>query len=151
MDIAEAELGVQEESLPGHDNKRIIEFHSTTTLKATNDETAWCSSFANWVMKKAGYQGTKSAAAKSWLEWGTELTTPRVGAIVVVYSEAMKRKGYSGYHVAFWLSENATHVKLLGGNQGTTGMVKVSNYPLAKDPEKEPLKGWQIKGYRWPG
>jgi lysozyme family protein len=54
MDIAIAELGVHEDSLPGQHNARIVECHQSTTLKATDDETPWCSSFANWVMVKAG-------------------------------------------------------------------------------------------------
>jgi uncharacterized protein (TIGR02594 family) len=139
MEIVRAEEGVTEYSLPGQHNKRIIEYHSTTTLKATTDETAWCSSFVNWVMKEAGYRGTKSAAAKSWLDWGVTLDSPRVGAIIVVFSEKMKKRGFTGFHVTFWLSASATHVKLLGGNQGN--FVKESNYPLSE---------WEIKGYRWP-
>ena len=40
-----------EESPPGQRNRRIIEYHSTTTLRATDDETPRCSSFVKWVMK----------------------------------------------------------------------------------------------------
>lgn len=144
METAVAELGVHEESLPGQHNRRIIEYHSTTTLHATDDETPWCSSFVNWVMKTSGYRGTNSAAAKSWLDWGMRLTTPRHGAIVVI-----KRKktgtdhstgSSSGFHVAFWVSEDSTHIRLLGGNQ--SDQVKYSNFSLS---------GYEIKGYRWPG
>jgi lysozyme family protein len=67
MDIAVAELGVHEDSLPGHHNTRILEYHQCTALKATTDETAWCSSFVNWVLSKAGRRGTNSALANSWL------------------------------------------------------------------------------------
>jgi len=57
MDIAVAELGVHEDSHPGQHNSRILEYHQTTTLKATTDETPWCSSFVNWVMIQSGRQG----------------------------------------------------------------------------------------------
>lgn len=65
MPIAKAEMGIYENSAPGKHNKRIIEYHAVTTLKATTDETPWCSSFVNWVVKQAGYKGTDSALAKS--------------------------------------------------------------------------------------
>lgn len=144
MAIAEAELGVHEVSLPGKHTQRIIEYHSATSLKATTDETPWCSSFVNWVIQKAGYPGTNNALAKSWLNWGAELSSPRYGAITVI-----KKKGASsdqatgsstGFHVAFYVSSTATYLRLLGGNQGD--QVKYSNFSLS---------GYDVKGYRWPG
>ena len=94
-------------------------------------------------MIQAGYRGTNSAAAKSWLGWGKSLDAPREGAITVI-----KKKGAtsdaatgstSGFHVAFYLSATATHVRLLGGNQ--RDRVKESSYPLTD---------YEVKGYRWP-
>ena len=143
MAVAEAELGIHEDSLPGQHNQRIIEYHKTTTLKATTDETPWCSAFVNWVMTKAGYRGTNSALARSWLDWGKALQTPQVGAITVI-----KRKGATsdsatgsatGFHVAFYVSSTPTHIRLLGGNQ--SDQVKYSNFSL---------QSYEVKGYRWP-
>jgi len=142
LEIAEAELGIHENSFPGQETQRIIEYHSTTTLKATTDETPWCSSFVNWVMKQAGYKGTSSAAAKSWLMWGKGLTAPKLGAVTVI-----KKKGASsdaatgstsGFHVALYISHSQSHVRLLGGNQGD--QVKYSNFSLA---------AYDVKAYRW--
>jgi hypothetical protein len=65
MEIATAELGVHENSLSGRHNARIIEYHQATTLRATTDETAWCSSFVNWVFRQSGRTGTNNAAARS--------------------------------------------------------------------------------------
>lgn len=144
MDIATAELGIHEDALPGQHTPRILEYHKTTTLKASTDETPWCSSFVNWVMIRAGHKGTNSAAARSWLEWGTKLTSPREGAVTV-----LKRKtagtdsatgSSSGFHVAFYVSSSATHVRLLGGNQ--SDQVKYSNFALS---------AYDIKACRWPG
>ncbi|MDH4280687.1 MAG: hypothetical protein OEW83_21690 [Acidimicrobiia bacterium] len=45
------------------DNPRIIEYHASTSLKASNDGTAWCSSFVNWCVSQAWLTGTNSAAA----------------------------------------------------------------------------------------
>jgi len=143
MDIAIAELGVHEDSAPGKHSSRIVEYHQTTTLKATDDETPWCSSFVNWVIRQSGRSGTNSAAAKSWLNWGTETTDPTAGTVIVIKK---KTAGYSqatgstsGFHVGFFISQSTTHVRILGGNQSDT--VKYSNFALAS---------FEIKGYRIP-
>jgi len=61
--IARGEIG-QKEIKGGKHNPRILEYHATTTRKATTDEVSWCSSFVNWCMTQAGYEGTNSAWAK---------------------------------------------------------------------------------------
>ena len=142
MDIAVAELGGHENALPGQHNQRIIEYHSTTTLRATRDETPWCSSFVNWVMVQAGYRGTSNALARSWLNWGTELTLPRVGAVTVIKrrnaNQDQATGSSTGFHVAFYVSSTSTHIRLLGGNQGDR--VKYSNFSLSS---------YAVRGYRW--
>ncbi len=143
LDIAKAELGIHENALPGHHTPRILEYHKTTTLKATTDETPWCSSFVNWVMTKAGRKGTNSAAARSWLDWGATLTTPVEGAVAVIKKKTVGSDSAtgstSGFHVAFFVSSNATHVRLLGGNQ--SDQVKYSNFASS---------AYDVKAYRWP-
>ena len=51
-------------------NKRILEYLKTTTNlpeeDRNKDETAWCSAFVNWVMKKSNCVGTNSARARSF-------------------------------------------------------------------------------------
>ena len=114
MDIARGERGVKEISGRDH-NARILEYHGTTgmgTWGASRDETAWCSSFVNWCMVKAGIEGTNSAMARSWLKWGREIDRPVPGCVVVLRRGA----GNSG-HVGFYDSSDATHITLLGGNQ----------------------------------
>ena len=44
--------------------------------KFNDDETAWCSSFVNWVMEKSGNTGTDSALALSWKNYGTKSDGP---------------------------------------------------------------------------
>ena len=143
MAIAQTELGIHEDSLPGHHNQRILEYHKTTTLKATEDEVPWCSSFVNWVMTKAGYRGTNNALAKSWLDWGVSLTAPREGAITVIKRKAATSDAATGsatgFHVAFYVSSTDAHVRLLGGNQGDA--VRYSNFSL---------NSYAVRGYRWP-
>ena len=116
---AKAEMGVAE--LPGiSENKKIIEYHSYTSLKATSELTPWCSSFANYVVSKCGLKGTNSAAAISWMKWGKPLAKPVKGCIAV-----LKRKG--GNHVAFVDHVDGNMLYLLGGNQGN--QVGISAYP----------------------
>ncbi len=150
MRIARGELELQVRALPGHEtNPRIVEYFDTTTYQPSDDETPWCSAFVNWVMKKAGKRGTGSAAASSWLtwHWGSQLKTPRTGAIAVIHYRARDKKiegcrpmtTGSGNHVAFYVESSSTHIRLLGGNQGR----RVSEVGF-------PLKCWDVKGYFWP-
>lgn len=141
IDIAIAEIGVKENALPGEHNNRIVEYHKATTLKASDDETAWCSSFVNWVLLQAGDKGTGSALARSWLNWGKAIDTPQRGCIIVIKK---KTPGYtattgstSGFHVGFYVSHSESAVKILGGNQ--SDQVKYSNFSLS---------GFDVKGYR---
>lgn len=112
-------------------------------LKADVDETAWCAAFVNWCLRQSGLTGLDNAgaaAAASWLEFGAELTTPRYGAITVIYNASMAQTSLtaSGNHVGFLLDGGlGNSVTLLGGNQGRR--VKISTF-----------SGWEIKGFRWP-
>lgn len=119
LDIALGELGVYE--VQGkNNNERILEYHSVTTLNATNDETPWCSSFVNWVVQQAGFKPTKSAMAASWKHWGKRLSKPKRGCII----------GYVNTdgtgHVGFLFDQNATNYKIIGGNQKDS--VTISSY-----------------------
>lgn len=119
---AKAEMGVAEAPGKLH-NKRVLEYHKATTLKASDDETPWCSSFANWVVAKCGVVGTGSAAARSWLKWGSRLATPTRGCIAV-----FSRTG--GGHVAFFDHKDEKFIYCLGGNQGNR--VCIAAYPVAR-------------------
>jgi len=109
MTKAEGEKGIKEITGISSHTPRILEYHAMTTLKAKQDEVPWCSSFVNWVMDRAGYPITKSAAAKSWMKYGVEVPL-QYGCIVI-----LKRTG--GHHVGFYTGETANTVYLLGGNQ----------------------------------
>ena len=130
FDVALAEKGVHELAGPTA-NRRIIQYHHTTTYHANSDEVPWCSSFVNWCLIQAGKRGTNSAAAVSWLDWGVHLQNPRLGAITVV-------RGPYGEHVAFYKSGGPGALTLLGGNQGD--QVKYSTFGGS----------YEILGFRWP-
>jgi uncharacterized protein (TIGR02594 family) len=111
LEIAKGEMGVHRE--PDHHSKRIIEYDATTTLKATNDMVPWCSSFVNWVVTQAGEEGTNSAAARSWLDWGKKLSYPEPGCIVVL----KRGKDATLGHVGFYIEAHSPYFTVLGGNQ----------------------------------
>ena len=139
MAIAEQEKGVSEVS-GSKNNPRILEYlRSTTNLNkvaVSKDETPWCSAFVNWCLQQTGYERTKNALARSWLNWGQAITTPRRGCIVV-----FKREKTFG-HVGFYLEKTDKHIKVLGGNQQNleTKIFEVSEkyYP------KSELLGYRI-------
>lgn len=116
LKIAEGEKGVKEITGISSHTPRILEYHAMTTLKAKQDEVPWCSSFVNWVMARAGYPITKSAAAKSWMKWGNEVPLQYCAVII------LKRKG--GHHVGFYTGETTNSIYLLGGNQADAVNVK---------------------------
>lgn len=130
LEIASHELGVSEIVGISH-NKRILQYHSETTLKAETDEVPWCSSFVNWVMKQSMIKGTGSAAARSWLDWGYECE-PITGCIVVL----RRGKSETSGHVGFLVDIDDNFVHLLGGNQSN----KVSIQKYARH---------DVLGYRW--
>ena len=84
-------------------------------LNVRDDETSWCSSFVNWVLKQTDIKGTNNAGALSWRDkWdGQKLDKPAYGALVVFDHG----KGYR--HVGFvaGIDEKNGRVIVMGGNQ----------------------------------
>lgn len=130
MDIAYKEMGISEVSGSKH-NERILEYHSATELKATDDETPWCSSFVSWCLEQAGIKSTKNAWARSYLKWGKAINKPVPGCIAVF------SRGKGSGHVAFFVKDNGLSISCLGGNQGNK--VCITSYPKAR-----------LLGYRMP-
>lgn len=139
MQIAQSEIG-QREIIGKNHNPKILAYHATTTLKASSDETPWCSSFVNWALKQAQITGTNSASAASWASWG-EKTTGKNGAITIIRNPKVANSSLTstGNHVGFLIQETATHYELLGGNQ--SNQVRATLFPK---------KSWNLLGYRWP-
>ena len=143
MQIAHGELssGVSEIEGPD-DDPRIVEYHATTTLAATDDEVPWCSSFVNWCMKEAGLLRTGSARARSWLRWGTAFTFPAYGAVCILQRGSGLQPGPGVIdapgHVGFYAGiASAGGMLLLGGNQSNA--VTIAAYSNSR-----------VLGYRWP-
>ena len=84
-------------------------------------------------MQLAGYDGTKSAWARSWLDWGREPTDAEFGEGVIVVLE----RGANSGHVGFLEDWDDNRVRLLGGNQGNA--VGSAWFPMSR-----------VLGYRVP-
>jgi uncharacterized protein (TIGR02594 family) len=138
---AYGELYVSEVSGPGS-NPRVLEYHACTTLKATDDDVAWCSAFVCWCFEQDSAEHTRSARARSWLFWGGKLDYPENGCVVVLQrgpgkqppASVLDAPGHVGLFVGF---SDATRILLLGGNQGNA--VSIVSYPIH-----------QVLGYRVP-
>lgn len=133
MSIATGEIGVKEYSGKFNNNPRILEYHKTTSLGASEDEVSWCASFVGWCLIKAGYTSTKSALARSYATWGSPLSAPQFGAVVVF------RRGNNPTfgHVGFVQKFDANYIYCLGGNQSDS--VKISRFPRSS-----------VLAFRWP-
>lgn len=104
---------------------------------AEDDAIAWCSAFVNFCCFVLGLRRSKSLAARSWLLVGRSipLTDAQVGYDVVILArgdgaqpgaETIAAPG----HVGFYAGQDATHVLLLGGNQGDA--VSLAPFPKSR-------------------
>lgn len=127
------EIGVREVA-GSHDNARIIDmFKDVGHASIDNDEVAWCAALLGACLERSGRLSTRSLMARSYLQWGRQLDTARLGAIAVLSRGSNPALG----HVGFIVGEADAHVFLLGGNQADA----VSVAPFEKS---------RVLSYRWP-
>jgi len=133
MKIAISQQGVKETPGP-EDNPTIKGYRKPSGNQDDGDETPWCADFVGWCLEQVGIAGTKKQNARSYLEWGEKITTPRLGCIAILWRES--KDSWKG-HVAFYAGESQQHVVLLGGNQNNA--VGLESYPHDR-----------VLEYRWP-
>lgn len=134
LKLARGEIGVKEIVGPEHNPAVIGYFRDAGFPEIDNDETAWCAALANSCLERAGYAGSKSLAARSFLNWGKVVKKPYPGCIAV-FSRGDPR-GWQG-HVGFYVGESSGKIDVLGGNQSN----QVSIAPQSKA---------RLLGYREP-
>lgn len=137
MKYADNELRQGQHGIPGSKhNPRIIQYFSSVSGNVNDDDTPWCSAFANWVMEQANIAGTGLANARSWYTWGQPLpdSAPVYGAIAVLWRGSPS--SWKG-HVGFYVGREGDRLFLLGGNQGNA--VNISHYRISR-----------LLGFRWP-
>ncbi|MGB0871488.1 MAG: TIGR02594 family protein, partial [Flavobacteriales bacterium] len=98
-------------------SQRILKYAKESGFGwVSEDETAWCSIFMNWVAKKASLKHSGKANARSWLNVGQAVNIPEPGDVVVYWREAINSwKGHVGIFMGF--SANGERIYTLGGNQ----------------------------------
>ena len=126
LEKAWAELGQPE--TPGPDtNPRIRDlFADAGHPEVVSDEVAWCAAFASACLERAHTPSTRSLLARSYLDWGDALSSPRLGAIAVLSRDPDPQSG----HVGFLIGETFDTLLLLGGNQHNA--VTVAPFPKSR-------------------
>lgn len=133
MELAKAEIGVKERAGKAINPKIKAYYEEAGHPYIKDDAVPWCAAFVGAMLERAGLKGTGALTARSYLTWGKPLKKPQPGAIMVF------KRGNSSWqgHVAFYVTQDATHYHVLGGNQGNA--VSIAKY------KKEDLIG-----IRWP-
>jgi uncharacterized protein (TIGR02594 family) len=85
----------------------------------------WCADFINFILRRTGHQTTNSRAARSFLDYGKRIDSPRVGAIVVL------SRGSNNGHVGIVRgTDGAGNIIVISGNHGNK--VWESPYPKSR-------------------
>lgn len=122
-------IGLQEYPGARH-NPTIVSFAAASGHSwVQDDETPWCASFVGAILAECGVQGTGRLNARSYLDWGREVSVREAqpGDIVVFWRGSPDA---ATGHVAFFDHVEGTEIYVLGGNQGNA--VNVSPYPMSR-------------------
>jgi uncharacterized protein (TIGR02594 family) len=112
MAIAKTTLGMNEQE----QNAALQEYLTTGGVNMDPAKTAWCAAWLNATLGKAGMKGTGSNMARSFLDWGQEVSDPRRGDIAV-FTRGDPSGPYG--HVGLFDGYNPDGtIRVLGGNQG---------------------------------
>lgn len=118
--VARSLIGEREIKGPRHNSIILRMWQAIRSPWFKDDETPWCAGFVGYCLEEAGIKSTRSAAARSYDNFGKKLTRPAYGCIAV-----KSRKG--GGHVTFVVGRDRWgNLLCLGGNQND--MVKISVY-----------------------
>lgn len=138
MEIAWTDLGVKEIAGPEAEGRIAAYFKSVGRPDVISDEVPWCAGFAGHCLTRGGVSlasipPSRRLLARSYLDIGTAIEQPRVGALCVLARTSNPSAGHVGF-VSGWTD---THIQILGGNQANS--VNVTTFPRS-----------QIVGMRWP-
>ena len=118
-------------------NARVLSYFKEIGQKwVTNDDTAWCAAFVNWVLKQANLPMTGLLNARSFLTYGVSTKTPEIGDIVILWR--IKKDSPYG-HVGFFIKESKEGIYILGGNQNDSVNISLFNKTQVLDFRKLPL------------
>lgn len=121
---------------PGADSDpAILWAHSLTTLRATSDEVAWCSSMMNLWCYLLDLPRTRSARARSWLNVGDfwVLGDAEPAFDIVIFNRGGSPDATvedSPGHVAVFAGLIQGKVQVIGGNQSDG--VTIATWPISQ-------------------
>jgi uncharacterized protein (TIGR02594 family) len=103
----------------------VVEARKYIGTNPTGRKKLWCATFMNFVLRKVGYEGTHSDAAKSFVSYGRRIAKPQVGAIAVL------TRGKHGGHVGIvsGIDPDGNPVIISGNHNRRVG---VSVYPRSR-------------------
>lgn len=111
IDKAITYLGVKED----HNNPVVLRFFKEAghpEIKSTS--VAWCAAFVGAMLFETGYKNTGSLAARSYENYGTKLSGPRAGCIVV-FPRGNPGSGLG--HVGFVEKVDGNELTVISGNE----------------------------------
>lgn len=140
FEAASKEIGTWEWAGADHNPAVLAYFAGAGHAGIDNDEVPWCAAFVGAVLAELGIQNTGSLLARSYLKWGEPVDLKDVvpGDVVVISRGSSSWQG----HVGFVAKIDATHVHILGGNQGNQVNIskydrdRVLGYRRAKQPRR---------------
>lgn len=120
FDIAARQIGLNE----NEKSAALSDYLRTGGQNLDPATTAWCAAFVNATLEQTGVESTGALNARSYLDWGQEVTEPQRGD-VAVFSRG-DPNGWQG-HVGFFdgYNDDGT-IRVLGGNQSDA--VNVASY-----------------------
>ena len=127
LEVAKKEIGVKENTNSQY-SAQIHKYLKTVGL-APDERIPWCSAFVAWCVKEGG--GNISGAngrARSWLNVGQKLDTPKLGCIIV----------FNYNHVGIYTNTQGGRIGTISGNYSNS----------VRHGYDSPQK---VIGMRWPG
>lgn len=128
---ARANIGVHEIKGLAHNPKILSWWKDIKRAGIKDDETPWCAAFVGGCLENSGIVSSRFESARSYESWGSPLSAPAYGCVVV-----FSRVG--GGHVGFVVGQDSQgNLMVLGGNQGDAVNIRA----FARD---------RVTAYRWP-
>lgn len=116
LSLATSEIGVTEWKGTKHNPEIIEMFAEVGHSWVKDDETAWCAAFVGSILAKCGFQHTGALNARSYLDWGREISSRDVMPGDVVIFWRVSKDSWQG-HVGFFVRWEGDRIIVLGGNQ----------------------------------
>lgn len=112
-------------AIPGGKSNPVVIgfFQKAGHYEIKDDDIPWCSAFMNTIAQQAGAPSSGSLMARSWLEIGKKVDSPKFGDVVIFWRD--KPDGVLA-HVGLVVAAIGEKLWVLGGNQNNE--VRVSMY-----------------------